>query len=261
MSEEAVKDNVNPEGKQPEQEERVSNKFKALYEQDKAIKVREEAVKEKEGVVGRFDGWNELSKREKIARLKDDDLYDEYSSVIAEEEETPEERERREWDTERQEFLDEREAGKKQLETERITAKEIEYKKGLGDFITSEDNKEEYGILSNLERGYTENLLYQHADNYAAEYGELPDNKELSDYVENQLYEEAKVWSKIPKIRELLNSDLNDNPPVGQKSNEKTTTMNNNFEASKPKTQSNSKETWAQMEDRKRMESIEKFGM
>ena len=62
----AVLENNEPKAeveKQPE--ERVTNKFKALYEQDKAVKEREAAVKEQEGVVGRFGGWDEPVKTRK----------------------------------------------------------------------------------------------------------------------------------------------------------------------------------------------------
>ena len=100
-------------------------------------------------------------------------------------------------------------------------------------------------------------LLYQHANNYAAEHNELPDNAEMADYVEELLVNEAMTWAKIPKIRELLMSEGNNSS--GKKSyNRPSKTLNNTHEVSK-KVPHNSDETWEQSQDRKRNEILEKY--
>ena len=245
---------------QPKQEERVANKFKALYEQDKALKEREAGLKEKEGIVSKFDNWDNLSKREKISILKDDDLYDEYSSVIAEDEETSEQKLEREYRSKIDTLEAERSAEREQFETEQLTQREIDYKKSLSDFVRVDETKEKYGILSELPIDQVENMLYQHVDNFTKEYGHLPEGQDLTDLtegVEELLVNEVKSWGKIARVRELLLSQENDTPV--ETSKEPTKTLTNEFEKSEPTQKRN--ESWKQMQDRKRRESIEKFGM
>ena len=245
---------------QPKTEERVSNKFKALYEQDKALKVRDEALKGKEAIVNRFDNWSDLTKREKIAILAEDDLYDEYSNVVAEQEESPEEKKEREWKQRVETLEDERNEEKTQRQAEVAAQQELDYKRHLSDFVKTEENAASYGILNELPTEQVEQMLYSHASNYFLEYNEPPNEKELADYVEEQLATEALTWWKIPKIKELL---LSQDSGSVEKTSDKlpsTKTMNNSFEASKS-TPPSSKENWEQYEARKKRESIEKFGM